>query len=126
MFRRRDLVFGLDLALPHIIKYDSVFICEGLFDVISMHEAGFKNVVATLGTTITPQQLQALRFFTNNLVFAFDGDSAGQAATIFARALAQSMSFHVDALTFPEGEDPNSLFNKKGVLGFTNFVTEQL
>ena len=125
-FKRSELFFGLDVAIPYIIREDFVFICEGLFDVIAMHEAGFKNCIASLGTSLTKSQLDSLRFFTSNIAILFDGDAAGQAGSMNAQSLAASLGFKVQTINLPVTDDPDSLYHEIGREPFRTFIGNSL
>jgi DNA primase len=79
-FKKGDILFGLNLAIDSIRDKDKVYIVEGNFDVITAHQSGFRNVVATSGTMFTMQQLVILSRYTKNIVLLFDNDASGQEA----------------------------------------------
>jgi DNA primase len=83
------VVYGIDLAHRAISDEDQVVIVEGYMDVIAAHQHGFSNVVACMGTALTPDQLRQLQRYTKNFVLALDADAAGQQATI--RKLRQQL-----------------------------------
>ncbi len=82
LFDKSTVVFGLDVARRNITAQDQVVLVEGYMDVISAHQRGFKNVVAAMGTSVTSQQLETLRQYAANFVFALDADAAGMSATL--------------------------------------------
>lgn len=82
LFHKSHVVFGIDRAQTAIRDADQVVIVEGYMDVIAAHQHGFENVVACMGTALTPEQLRQLQRYTHNFVLALDADAAGQAATI--------------------------------------------
>ncbi|NOX61677.1 MAG: DNA primase [Chloroflexi bacterium] len=82
LFDKSDVIFGLDMAKRAIRSRNQVILVEGYMDVISAHQRGFKNVVAAMGTAITPKQLKRLSRYAEEFVFAMDADAAGQAATL--------------------------------------------
>jgi len=82
LFDKSSVVFGLDVARRNITSQDQVVLVEGYMDVISAHQRGFKNVVAAMGTSVTSQQLEILRKYASNFVFALDADAAGMSATL--------------------------------------------
>jgi DNA primase len=82
LFHKSHVVYGLDLAYRAIREQKQVVIVEGYMDVIAAHQFGFPNVVACMGTALTPEQLKQLQHFTHNFVLALDADAAGQQATI--------------------------------------------
>lgn len=95
VYDKSRIVFALDKAKPHIKAQDSVVIVEGQMDVITAHQAGFKNVVASSGTALTLEQFKLLKKQTNNFLFALDADLAGQNATIKGEALARALDLYV-------------------------------
>jgi len=106
-------VFGLSQAKEAIRKSDEVVIVEGNMDVISSHQAGVKNVVATAGTAMTPQHIQALKRLTSTIRLCFDGDKAGIAATERAIPIASDVGIDLTIVTLPgEAKDPDELIQK--------------
>lgn len=82
LYKKRETLYAIELALPHIRRLEEVHICEGYMDVIALHQAGIKTAVAPLGTAFTDEQAQLLRQWAKTAYIVFDNDSAGQAATI--------------------------------------------
>lgn len=82
LYKKRETLYAIELALPHIRRLEEVHICEGYMDVIALHQAGIKSAVAPLGTAFTDEQAQLLRQWAKTAYIVFDNDSAGQAATI--------------------------------------------
>ncbi len=80
LFSKRNNMFGIDFAKSSIVAKGGAIVVEGYTDVIAMHESGFENAVATLGTALTPQHVRMLTRFTNKIIYLFDGDAAGQNA----------------------------------------------
>lgn len=105
-------VFGLHLAKECIRKDDFVVITEGNLDVISSHQAGVTNVVATAGTALTEYQLKALNRFTQDVRLAFDQDRAGLNATERAIPIASKVGINLSIVTISEGKDPDELIRK--------------
>lgn len=105
-------VFGLHAAKDTIRTEKFVVIVEGNMDVISSHQAGVKNVVATAGTAMTTYQLKALQRFTNDIRLCFDQDAAGIAAAERAIDVAQSVGVQLSIISLPEGKDPDELIQK--------------
>jgi DNA primase len=119
LFQRNGLVFGLDRAVEAIRKQGTALLVEGPLDVIQLHQAGFRNGVACLGTSVSPLQLQLLqRHGMKHLLIALDGDSAGQAATerlieqLQPQLVAGGLSASVVQL--PEGQDADGLLRAQG------------
>lgn len=105
-------VFGLHLAKDAIRKSGFAVIVEGNLDVIASHQAGYTQVVATAGTSLTPYHLKALQRFTNDIRLSFDQDAAGIAAAERAIAVAQKSGVRLSIITIPESKDPDELIKK--------------
>lgn len=106
-------VFGLSQAKEAIRKTDEAIIVEGNLDVVSSHQAGVENVVATAGTAMTEHHLKALSRLTNNTKIAFDGDAAGVAATERAITIAQNVGVELSVVSVPEpAKDPDELIKQ--------------
>lgn len=106
-------VYGLHLAKEAIRKQDKAVIVEGNLDVISSHQAGVANVVATAGTALTEYHLKALSRLTNAILLAFDGDKAGIAATERAIPIAQAVSVELGIIVLPDdAKDPDELIQQ--------------
>ena len=106
LFRKGDLLYGLDLARTQIAKEDRAVIVEGNTDVIALRQAGFAPVVASMGTALTEAQLRELKRLTLRLFLCFDSDAAGQDATLRGMDLAVSQGFTVRVVSLPQGTDP--------------------
>ena len=107
-----------------IDKADECLLVEGYTDVVSLHQAGIENVVASGGTSLTPDQLRLVKKYTNNLTIIYDGDSAGIKAALRGLDLALEESLNVKLVLIPDNEDPDSYVNKVGAPAFTQFVAE--
>jgi DNA primase len=106
LFRKGDLLYGLDLARAAIAKADHAVIVEGNTDVIALRQAGFEPVVAAMGTALTEQQLRELTRLTRRLSLCFDADAAGQDATLRGMELAAAQGFDIRVVSLPVGTDP--------------------
>ncbi len=106
LYRKSRFLYGLDKAKEAIRKEDMAVVVEGYTDVIASHQSGVKNVIATSGTALTPDQLDSVRRFTENITFCFDADSAGSEATRRAIDLALGKDFNVSVSLLPAGLDP--------------------
>ena len=106
LFTKGAVVYGLDLARGTIAKDDRACIVEGNTDVLALRQAGFEPVVACMGTALTEQQLRELGRLTKRLWLAFDGDAAGQAATLRGMELAVAQGFDVKVVGLAPGVDP--------------------
>lgn len=105
-------VFGLHLAKEAIRKSEFVVIVEGNLDVISSHQAGVRQVVATAGTALTEPNLKTLSRFTNDIRLCFDADRAGIAATERAIPIASKVGVSLSIITIPSGKDPDELIQQ--------------
>jgi DNA primase len=106
LFKKGDLLYGLDTARQAIAKEDRAVVVEGNTDVLALRQAGFKPVVASMGTALTEAQLRELGRLTKRLYLCFDADAAGQDATLRGMELAVKQGFAVHIVTLPKGTDP--------------------
>jgi DNA primase len=106
LFHKGWVVYGLDKARAAIAREDRACVVEGNTDVIALRQAGFQPVVASMGTALTEQQLKELGRLTKRLWLAFDGDAAGESATLRGMALAVEQGFDVKVVPLPPGIDP--------------------
>jgi DNA primase catalytic core len=109
IFDKGAILFGLDRAAEHIRRSDLAVIVEGYMDVIAAHQHGNLNVVASMGTALTERQLGLLRRLTENIVLAFDPDTAGQAASERGDLVAQRMGAQIRVMKLPKGRDPDDI-----------------
>jgi len=119
IYNKSRLIYGLNFAKTEIRKKDEVIVVEGNVDVITCHEAGFRNVVGSSGTAFTVQQLESLKRFTQNVSFALDADEAGLAALRRAVELALAADFNVKIISIPKNlaKDPDELIRKNPPAG---------
>ena len=115
LFNKSKTFFGLDKSKRAILREKRAIICEGQLDLIAAYEAGIENIVAPLGTAFTPDHAKILKRHTDEVVLCFDSDTAGlNAASKAFRILAPS-GMLIRLALLPEGEDPDSLIQKKGI-----------
>jgi DNA primase len=112
IYHKSDVLYGIYFAKKEIINQDNCFLVEGYTDVVSMHQAGIENVVASSGTSLTHGQIKLIRRFTNNITILYDGDSAGIKASFRGIDLILEEGLNVKVLLFPDGDDPDS-YSKK-------------
>ncbi len=122
IYVKSKLLYGSYFARQAIDKADECLLVEGYTDVVSLHQAGIENVVASGGTSLTPDQLRLIKKYTNNLTIIYDGDSAGIKAALRGLDLALEESLNVKLVLIPDGEDPDSYVNKVGTAAFINFI----
>lgn len=106
LFRKGDVLYGLHLARNAIAKAGRAVVAEGNTDVIALRQAGFEPVVASMGTALTEGHLKQLVRLTKHLVLCFDGDAAGEAATLRGMEAAAAQGFDLRVVTMPPGLDP--------------------
>jgi DNA primase len=109
LFRKGDLLYGLDRARAAMAKQERAVVVEGNTDVLALRQAGVKPVVASMGTALTERQLKELGRLTTRLWLCFDGDAAGEAATLRGMELAAAQGLEVHVVALPPGFDPADL-----------------
>jgi DNA primase len=109
LFRKGDLLYGLDRARAAIAKQERAVVVEGNTDVLALRQAGVEPVVASMGTALTERQLKELGRLTTRLWLCFDGDAAGEAATLRGMELAAAQGLEVHVVALPPGFDPADL-----------------
>jgi DNA primase len=109
LFRKGDLLYGLDRARAAIAKQERAVVVEGNTDVLALRQAGIEPVVASMGTALTERQLKELGRLTTRLWLCFDGDAAGEAATLRGMELASARGLEVRVVALPPGFDPADL-----------------
>lgn len=116
VFQKGKLVYGAWLlkALKQAGKLGQIIIVEGQIDVIAMHRAGFKNTVACLGSALTSDHANILKKLSSNIVLCFDGDGAGQKATMHALDVLDPNEFNIKIVALPGGHDPDEILKEKG------------
>ena len=122
IYIKSKILYGSYFARQAIDKADECLLVEGYTDVVSLHQAGIENVVASGGTSLTPDQLRLIRKYSNNLTIIYDGDSAGVKAALRGLDLALEEGLNVKLILIPDNEDPDSYVNKIGPTAFREFV----
>ena len=117
VFTKRSVLFGLDKAKKEITEKDEAIIVEGYFDLISLHAAGVRHAVATLGTSVTEEQISRLRNYTENITLMLDGDEAGVKSALRLIALFGEMDINGNMVVLPDGHDPDSFVRAFGAQG---------
>ena len=114
IFHKKDHLYGLNIAADNIRKKDRAVLVEGYMDVVSMHQAGIDEAVASLGTALTEEQVKLLKRFTRNIVLSYDSDAAGKQATFRAiqRIVKQGLSPRV--VDLGAYKDPDELITEEG------------
>ena len=124
IYRKSNELYGIYFAKQAIVKEDKCFLVEGYTDVISMHQAGIENVVASSGTALTPGQIRLIHRFTNNVTVLYDGDAAGIKAALRGIDLLLEEGMSIKVVLLPDGEDPDSFAQKNNATGFEKFIKD--
>ncbi len=124
IYVKSKILYGSYFARQAIDKSDECLLVEGYTDVLSLHQAGIENAVASGGTSLTPDQLRLIKKYTQNLTILYDGDSAGIKAALRGLDLALEEGLNVKLVLLPNQEDPDSYINKNGVASFNLFIKE--
>ncbi|MEI2737522.1 MAG: DNA primase [Chitinophagaceae bacterium] len=122
IYVKSKILYGSYFARQAIDKADECLLVEGYTDVVSLHQAGIENVVASGGTSLTPDQLRLIRKYSNNLTIIYDGDAAGVKAALRGLDLALEEGLNVKLVLIPDNEDPDSYVNKVGASSFRDFI----
>ena len=122
IYVKSKILYGSYFARMAIDKADECLLVEGYTDVVSLHQAGIENVVASGGTSLTPDQLRLIKKYSNNLTIIYDGDGAGVKAALRGLDMALEQSLNVKLVLIPDKEDPDSYVNKLGAQQFAAFI----
>lgn len=125
LYIKSKVLYGMFQAKNAIRKEDNCYLVEGYTDVISMHQAGIENVVASSGTALTEDQVKLIRRYSENVTVIFDGDAAGIKASMRGIDLLLEGDLNVRAVALPDGDDPDSYAKKLGASGFRDYVNEE-
>jgi len=123
IYHKSLVLYGIDVAKNSIISNDNCFLVEGYTDVISLHQAGVENVVASSGTALTPGQIKLVRRYTSNITILYDGDAAGIKASFRGIDLILEQGMQVKIVLFPDGEDPDSFARNHRSSEVQQFIT---
>lgn len=122
IYHKSDILYGLYFARQAILKNDKCYLVEGYTDVISMHQAGIENVVASSGTSLTQNQIRLIKRFSHNITVLYDGDEAGIKASLRGIDLLLEEGLNVRVLLLPLGDDPDSYARKHNSNDFAGFI----
>jgi len=125
IYSKSRILYGLNFSRESIRALDYVLLVEGYMDLISLHQAGFHNVVASSGTALTVEQVQLIARYTKNIVMNYDADLAGIKATKRGIELVLEAGLELTVVTLPEGEDPDSFIKNKGKEEFEVFLNNR-
>ncbi|MBD3636360.1 MAG: DNA primase [Crocinitomicaceae bacterium] len=124
LYNKSRILYGLYFAKNAIIKYDRCFLVEGYTDVISLHQSGIENVVASSGTALTEDQVKLIKRYSENITILYDGDPAGIKASFRGIDLILEQGMNVKVVLFPEGEDPDSFAKKSTATELEEYIEE--
>lgn len=124
IYHKSHELYGIYQAKQAIVKQDNCFLVEGYTDVLSMHQSGIENVVASSGTSLTPGQIRLIHRFTNNVTVLYDGDAAGIKASLRGIDMLLKEGLHIKVVLLPDGDDPDSFAQKQSAAAFTQYIKE--
>ena len=124
LYNKSRVLYGLFQSKQQIRQEDNCYLVEGYTDVISMHQLGIKNVVSSSGTALTKDQVKLIKRYTQNVTVLYDGDAPGIRASFRGIDIILEGGLNVRAVTFPDGEDPDSYSHKLGATAYVHFLTE--
>ena len=122
VFNKSRNLFGMNLAKKSKSGY--IILAEGNIDVVMMHQAGFDSAVASLGTSLTPEQARLISRYTNEVVIAYDADGAGQNAARRAISIFEKLDIKVKVLSLTGAKDPDEYIKKNGAAAFESLITK--
>ena len=124
IYHKSNELYGIYFAKQAIVREDRCYLVEGYTDVISMHQSGVENVVASSGTSLTGGQIRLIHRFTNNVTVLYDGDAAGIKASIRGIDLLLEEGMNIQVLLLPDGDDPDSFAKSHNASDFIAFIKE--
>lgn len=125
IYHKSHVLYGIYQAKAEIVKQDNCLLVEGYTDVISMHQAGIKNVVASSGTALTIEQIRLIKRYTQNVSILYDGDVAGIKASFRGIDLILEEGLNVKVVLFPDGDDPDSFARKNDKEQIAAFIQKE-
>jgi len=125
IYDKSKTLYGIYFARNAILKQNKCYLVEGYTDVISMHQAGIENVVASSGTSLTVEQIKLIKRFTPNITILYDGDPAGIKASFRGIDLILEQGLNVKIVLFPEGDDPDSFVRSHQTSEVETFITNE-
>ncbi len=124
IYNKSKSLYGIYFAKSAIISKDACFLVEGYTDVISLHQAGIENVVASSGTSLTIEQIRLIQRYTSNITILYDGDPAGIKASMRGIDMIVEQGMNVKIVLFPDGEDPDSFARKNRSADVEAFIAK--
>lgn len=124
IYHKSNVLYGLFHAKKAIRDADNCYLAEGYADVLSVHQAGVENVVASSGTSLTTEQIRLIARFTQNVTILYDGDAAGIKASLRGLDMILEEGLNVKVVSFPDGDDPDSYMHKVGAGEFRKYIEQ--
>ncbi|HEY9003463.1 MAG TPA: DNA primase [Mucilaginibacter sp.] len=124
IYHKSNVLYGLYFAKKAIRDEDNCYLVEGYADVLSVHQAGIENVVASSGTSLTVEQIRLISRFTKNITILYDGDAAGIKASLRGLDMILEEGLNVKVVLFPDGHDPDSYVRSVGTNAFKNYIDQ--
>ena len=125
IYHKSDVLYGLFQARQPIRQEEVCYLVEGYLDVLSLHQGGIKNVVASSGTSLTEGQIRLIKRYSDNVTVLYDGDAAGIKASLRGIDLLLEGGLNVRVVLFPDGDDPDSYIRKVGDQRFAEYIESQ-
>lgn len=125
IYHKSNVLYGMFFAKKSIVQQDKCYLVEGYTDVMSFHQSGIENVVASSGTSLTVEQIRLIKRFSNNVTIIYDGDAAGIKASLRGIDLVLEQGLNVKVLLLPDGEDPDSFAKKRSSSDLINYINEK-
>jgi DNA primase len=125
VYNKSKILYAIHLARESMRHKDECLLTEGYADVITMHQFGFENTVASSGTSLTSDQVRLIKRFTSNITFIYDGDQAGINATLRGLDIALEEGLNVKICIIPDGDDPDSYLNKNGAAAMQHLLLNE-
>lgn len=125
IYSKSQVLYGIYFAKNAIIRKDNCYLVEGYTDVISLFQAGFENVVASSGTSLTTDQIRLIKRYTPNITILYDGDEAGLKASFRGIDMVLEQGMNVKLVMFPEGEDPDSFVRSRRTAEVEEFLEKE-
>jgi DNA primase len=126
VYHKSNVLYGIFQAKKQIKNLNLCYLVEGYTDVVSLHQSGIENVVASSGTSLTEGQIKLIKRFTDNVTVLYDGDAAGIKASLRGIDLLLEQGMNVRCVRFPDGEDPDSYCKKIGSSNFKQFLEQEV
>jgi DNA primase len=125
IYNKRKSLYGIYFARKAVVQLDECYMVEGYTDVLSLHQAGIENIVASSGTSLTVEQVRLVKRYTPNITILYDGDTAGIKAALRGLDIVIEQDMNVRVVLLPEGEDPDSYLSKVGATAFKQYIEEE-